>query len=469
MSLEAGKVMPVKATPHKRFFIDMITRDISLGACVLDLIDNSVDGATRATDESPAQRRAKSPKPHPLSSGSSRYRGYKIELKCSRSSFRIRDNCDGIPVDIACEYAFNFGRDPSEHTDADTEAGIGIYGIGMKRALFKLGKEFEVKSNTIDDGFVMNVDVDAWAAKPQDWNLELTTAKPSSNDPGTTIEVKNLHPSVAQELDTDAFVTRLIEAAARTYAVFLDQGLELRINGAKVKPTEFTFLQGRGFQPLHQRWKESVPRPSAKPSKVEVEGEIWAGAATTAAGARPDSEEDEDASAWGWYVLCNNRVVLSADKTERTGWGLTRFPQWHPQYNGFIGIVSFRSEEPYALPWTTTKNDIDVDSIVYRRARARMQEAARAYISYSRTRKANLEGAKKIERSAPPVRATEVSTQQQMKTPAVPGTTQGTVNILYQKPKRQVAKAAAALGDPALPAAQVGIKTFDYFYANKVE
>jgi hypothetical protein len=298
--------------------------------------------------------------------------------------------------------------------------------------------------------------------------MELTTVKPSKES-GTAIEVTRLRAGVAQELDTDAFKTRLIEAAGRTYAAFLDQGLELRINRAKVKPTEFTFLQGKGFQPLHDRVKESVVKPSRKPPKVDVDVDIWAGAATTATGTRPSSEEDEDASMWGWYVLCNNRVVLAADKTGRTGWGVTNFPQWHPQYNGFIGIVSFRSDEPYALPWTTTKNDIDIDSVVYRRARARMQQAARAYISYSRARKANPEAAKKIEREAPPVRATSVSGTQPMKTPAVPGTTQGNVNIIYQKPKREVAKAASALGDPSLSAAQVGIKTFEYFYSNEVD
>ena len=62
---KVNDVLAVKAAPHKRFFIDMITRDISLDACVLDLIDNSVDGATRATEGKP--NKAKAPKPNPLS------------------------------------------------------------------------------------------------------------------------------------------------------------------------------------------------------------------------------------------------------------------------------------------------------------------------------------------------------------------------------------------------------------------
>ena len=212
---------------------------------------------------------------------------------------------------------------------------------------------------------------------------------------------------------------------------------------------------------------ERTAVPLRKAKKVDVE--IWAGAASGSGSSRPDVGEDDDTSLWGWYVLCNNRVVLSADKSERTGWGLAPFPQWHPQYNGFIGIVSFRSDEPYALPWTTTKNDIDIDNPIYRKVRGRMQTAAREYIRYSRVRKANPEGAKKIELAASSIKLTDLSKVQPMKTPPVPGTTKGTVNVAYQKQKRQIVKAAAALGDPSLSAAQVGIKTFDYYYGNEVE
>jgi hypothetical protein len=35
------------AYPRKHFFLEMFTRDISLEDCVLDLIDNSIDGLVR--------------------------------------------------------------------------------------------------------------------------------------------------------------------------------------------------------------------------------------------------------------------------------------------------------------------------------------------------------------------------------------------------------------------------------------
>jgi len=35
------------AYPRKHFFFEMFTRDISLEDCILDLIDNSIDGLIR--------------------------------------------------------------------------------------------------------------------------------------------------------------------------------------------------------------------------------------------------------------------------------------------------------------------------------------------------------------------------------------------------------------------------------------
>ena len=38
----------VDANPTKAFFVNMITRDITLEDCIMDLIDNSVDAAWRS-------------------------------------------------------------------------------------------------------------------------------------------------------------------------------------------------------------------------------------------------------------------------------------------------------------------------------------------------------------------------------------------------------------------------------------
>src|SRR5262245_36948937 len=110
--------MPDKAKgdPTKAFFVRTITRDISLSDCILDLIDNSVDGAWQSEGSRPSTLEAKT-----------NLSKYKIEIHISSKSFSILDNCGGISLDEAANYAFTFGRRDSEPNE---KYSIGVYGIG---------------------------------------------------------------------------------------------------------------------------------------------------------------------------------------------------------------------------------------------------------------------------------------------------------------------------------------------------
>jgi hypothetical protein len=94
---------------------------------------------------------------------------------------------------------------------------------------------------------------------------------------------------------------------------------------------------------------------------------------------RIDSEWTSDKA--GWYVLCNGRVVVSADKTELTGWGRHN-PSFHSKHRGFVGIAFFFSKDPASLPWTTTKRGLNVESRVYQLARKEMSLIARPVLDY---------------------------------------------------------------------------------------
>ena len=62
------KTTLINAGPTKRFFVEMLTRDIELADAILDLLDNCVDGIVRdlirkneaITNRSPYQRNLKS-------------------------------------------------------------------------------------------------------------------------------------------------------------------------------------------------------------------------------------------------------------------------------------------------------------------------------------------------------------------------------------------------------------------------
>src|SRR2546427_11930787 len=128
----------INASPTKEFFIHMLTRDIQLTPAILDLVDNSFDGA-----------RGLRPRGN--------YEGLWVRMEMSSEKCDIADNCGGIPVDIARDYAFRFGR-PKEAKG--TPGSMGQFGVGMKRTFFRLGRHFVVRSTTTESRFTVDEDVD---------------------------------------------------------------------------------------------------------------------------------------------------------------------------------------------------------------------------------------------------------------------------------------------------------------------
>ena len=135
----------INAMPTKAFFVNMLVRDISLERAVLDLLDNCIDGA-------------KNLRPGDASD----YSGLSVRIKMDGKHFKIEDNCGGFDIEKARAYAFRFGR---PHDADSTDYSIGQFGVGMKRALFKFGKRFEVESTTDSEHWSMHVDVKRWLRK----------------------------------------------------------------------------------------------------------------------------------------------------------------------------------------------------------------------------------------------------------------------------------------------------------------
>ena len=138
MTLTTPKIGTAVASPAKDFFVQMLTRDIELQDAILDLLDNCVDGIVRAGF----------PQDAPLP-----FEGYRAVITMAPEHFIIEDNCGGIPIEIAKKYAFSMGRPPGAG-EAIEGPTVGMYGIGMKRAIFKLGTEALVESRH-DTGFVV--------------------------------------------------------------------------------------------------------------------------------------------------------------------------------------------------------------------------------------------------------------------------------------------------------------------------
>ena len=184
--------MIVDAEPTKDLFIEMLVRDIDLRAAIIDLVDNSIDGARDAA----RQKKGKSSASVPLSK-------YFLKIETGPTSLTLTDNCGGISLKDAKEYAFRFGA----HKKRDIDNSIGQFGVGMKRAFFKLGSAFEVTSTTQNSRFVLPVDVPRWSESKK-WEFllqEVDEGKQPAKDVGTTIAIDPLLRPVAEEVGAESF------------------------------------------------------------------------------------------------------------------------------------------------------------------------------------------------------------------------------------------------------------------------
>lgn len=430
-----------RAAPTKDFFVRMITRDIGLEDCILDLLDNCVDGATRHIfDKNPDTRSLK---------------GYQAEIEFTSDSFRITDNCGGISLDDAVNYAFRFGR--RRDAPSDAEYGIGLYGIGMKRAIFKLGREIKIKSKTDSDSFVVPINVDEWSNN-QEWDFDLEPG-PNEAKIGTQISVVNLYESIAEEFGDPVFNNKLKKIISRDYAFIIQDGFDIRINGQKVEPHKYELRESEDISPLRIEYLDNG-----------VDVEIVAGlSGQLPEDTSPELIDRKNVENYGWFVACNDRIVIAGSKADDTVWGNEGFSKWHPQYNGFMGIVRFESSDPSLLPWTTTKREIDTQSPLYRRALVEMKKATRSFIDYSNQRKEDVALAKKIEISGTLQQVSNLAKQESMRFPQIATQKVKKANILYTVDLERAKKAAKALGNTNMAYKQIGIRTFEYFLEAEVE
>ena len=329
----------IEGNPTKTFFIDMITRDISIKDAIIDLLDNSIDGANNI---------------NPLS-----YAGLYIDINITKEHFIVKDNCGGFSLDTAKKYAFRFGR-PEDAKQ--TLGSVGRFGIGMKRALFKMGKNFSVESKTINDHFSVNVNVDEWKVQKSqlsensivdDWSFSYELIEEGNiNENGTYISVTNLLPDVASLFDDEDFIMGLKSEIERLLNLSLEKGIKITINNEELSRKDLNIIY------------DDICKPYVFLGvKDDVNFKVIAGLG-----------EVGFPSQSGWYIYCNDRLVVEADKSEITGWGTMSIPQWHINYVMFKGIVFINSKETFNLPLTTTKKGIDATSEIYKVILSRMRE-----------------------------------------------------------------------------------------------
>ena len=148
------------------------------------------------------------------------YHGYKAEIRIEPDLFSISDNCGGIPWDRH-EYAFRMGR---SSTHAETLGSVGYYGIGMKRAIFKMGKNCQIRTMDGEHQYEINITPE-WLKDDDSENargLPVKNIKWSGKD-GTIIEIRNLYDGISKQFNEniDKFQSNLEKIISTQYAVIL--------------------------------------------------------------------------------------------------------------------------------------------------------------------------------------------------------------------------------------------------------
>jgi hypothetical protein len=437
------KTMEADASPTKEVFLEMFIRDLSLEDCILDLVDNSIDSLikSRSVDVSDAL----------LPDGSDRDKKEKrrlavITISYEPGVFRIRDNCGGISVEDAVKEVFRIG-----HSDKAALGQLGVYGIGLKRAIFKIGNDITIESRTRDDGFNMHIAVPEWSRNPS-WKLplEVTEGTGEVEAAGTSITVRSFREEVAARFRSGTFEARLTEMIGRTYCLFLNRYVAIALNGRKVGPRVIKFGSSE---------EVNVAKEELVDGNVKVT--LYAGLAARGA------DGEWQAAEAGWYIACNGRLVVAADKTDLTGWGLG-MPQFVPKYRGFLGLAFFYSRNPLDLPWTTTKRGLNQESLIFQRVRTRMATIGRPVLSFLNEMYSSEETERTPQRqvaesiTALDVRELTSRPQTGFQTAARP-LTEDTVKVQFDAKRADLNRVRKSLRRSDMPASKVGRYTFDYY------
>jgi hypothetical protein len=343
-----------------------------------------------------------------------------------------------------------------------TERGLGAYGIGLKRAIFKMGNSFRVDSSQNSSGFRVEDDLREWLKRDdtiEEWRFPLSQLPMktlSCPRHGTRIEVSDLHDNIKQLAKREDFVENLKRVISRTYSFFLSRYANIEVNSKPVEPIEVPIGTAEGYEPATEAYVDEG-----------VNVRLRAGLAPKG----PRGEWQMDRA--GWYVLCNGRVVVTADKTSLTGWGAGILPQFHSSKGrGFVGLALFAAENPLMLPWTTTKRGLNRESPVYLRARNRMQSVARPVYSYLESLYSSADDASAEEREA----AKEVE-QGSAKDLFEEGPSEfkpprrrrasDQVSVQFRVHKRKLQAVREHLGRRTMAAGEIGKYALDYLIENE--
>lgn len=331
-------VIKVNVTPKKRV-LRSIARDIDLTRSVLELIDNSIDAwKTNNT-------------------------GIKlvIDIHISKQDHKLtfKDNSGGVPRTSIAQL-FTLG----DTGRAAREDSIGEFGVGLKRALFSISKDFTLDAKySGESGFHCPVNVNKYLADDE-WELvcELGTNVPEGS---TLIEFTDMNFEVSDKVERE-----LRKAIAETYVDTLTNNGEVFVNSTAVTFNKFN--EWTKFDEDHADFS-----PKHVEMKTDVQGEKIGVDITVGL-----MESFHQTGDYGFYIYCNDRLAVRDGKDPQLGFNDTEFSYPHARFARFRCEVRINGRRDL-MPWNSTKSGLNYDHEVMRVILPGLKKLASPYLKFS--------------------------------------------------------------------------------------
>lgn len=306
--------------PTREFIIRTITKDIRIDSAIFDLIDNSINAAE-------------------VVSKSKKLNGYYVSITVNEDYIKIEDNCGGFTKEKVLNGALRIGGSLSEQSG---------YGVGMKRAILKFGREIIIKSNSENYSFIAEINSSTFGVN-DNWDINLKKfPREQINSYGVSISVSDLYSDISNTFKKASFKNNLFTNISTKYRYKLTNGFKISLNGEEVLPQ---FPNGNLI--AESPW--NVNRDYQMQVKVKLYNNI------------PRNTDN------GWDIIINGRCILERDKSKITQWHKKLIKQGC-SYERFVGEVLIEGDDIKKLPVWSTKDNIDVDSVAFQYILNRMYD-----------------------------------------------------------------------------------------------
>lgn len=340
------------------FIEKTLTQDITTLEALYDLVDNAIDAARNHILKGDFEKDA--------SGLPASYKGYKVHIRIDKDSVRILDNCLGIDEETLTNTALYTAAN-SNHS-----YGIGYYGLGLKRALLKMGSTFSL---VVDNG--LSIFKCHFSSENIGGNKDrkiYANQYISRNRLKSLFSVSQVKDEIKNDLHNVSWFKNAVHGFSQRYSIYLSKGFEIIIHNVTTRSLE----RIKGTVPTLRNNALLLPQReiiNIHGVEVTIESGIHGDYAFPKESNYSLSLNRKLTDQFGIYFVCNDRIIVAASTSKEHGWDA----KWHSEYNGFVCWVKFISKEPNKLPWNTSKTALRVDSSLFITVRDRLKPIVDRY------------------------------------------------------------------------------------------